>query len=116
MPSRVKQIQPWLSYCTEVFFTAYDPPTVLRAASALAPPVPSSDPEAHHRVPVPSLTVDPVARQTIGSKPLIPLPASTPTVDQPKATTNAAQNRPNEKGSDNSPRLKMTLQVKEVRC
>ena len=106
MPSRVKQIQPWLSYCTEVFFTAYDPPTVLRAASALAPPIASSDPKAHHRVPMPSLTVDPVARQTVGSKSLIPLRASTPTVDQPKATTNAAQNPPTEKGSNNSPRLK----------
>ena len=106
MPSRVKQIQPWLSYCTEVFFTAYDPPTVLRAASALAPPVASSDPEAHPRVSVPSLTVDPVARQTVGSKPSTPLPASTPVVDQPKATTNAAQNPPNGKGSDNSPRPK----------
>lgn len=104
MPSRVKQIQPWLSYCTEVFFTAYDPPIVLRAASALAPPVASSDPEAHPRVPAPSLTVDPVARQTVGSKPSIPLPASTPTVDQPKATTNAAQNPPSEKGFGSSPR------------
>ena len=89
-----------------MFFTAYDPPTVLRAASALAPPVPSSDPEAHLRVsiPLPSLTVDPVARQTVGSRPSIPLPASTPTMDQPKATTNAAQIPPNEKGSDNSHR------------
>ena len=55
---------------------------------------------------MPSLTVDPVALQTVGSKPLIPLPASTPTVDQPKVTINAAQNPPNEKGSDNSPRPK----------
>ena len=102
MPSRVKQIQPWLSYCTEVFFTAYDPPTILRAASALVPPVASNDPEAHSRVPAPSLTVDPVAGQTFGSKPSIPLPASTPTVDQPKATTNAAQNPPSEKGSGSS--------------
>ena len=106
MPSRVKQIQPWLSYCTEVFFTAYDPPTVLRAASALAPPVAFSDPEAHPRVSVPSLTVDPVARQTVGSKPSTPLPASTPTVDHPKVTGNVAQNPPNGKGSDNSPRPK----------
>ena len=106
MPSRIKQIQPWLSYCTEMFFTAYDPPTVLRAASALAPPVASSDPEAHPSVPVPSLTVDPVAGQTVGLKPSTPLPASTPTVDQPKATTNAAQNPSNEKGSGNSPRPK----------
>ena len=99
IPSRVKEIQPWLSYCTEVFFTAYDPPTVLRAASALAPPVPSSDPEAHPKIPipVPSPTVDPVARQTVGSKPSIPLPASTPTMDQPKATSNAAQIAPNDK-------------------
>ena len=53
---------------------------------------------------MPSLTVDPVARPTVGSKPSIPLPASAPTVDQPKATINAAQNPPNEKGSDNNPR------------
>ena len=106
MPSRVKQIQPWLSYCTDVFFTAYDPPTVLRAASALAPPVASKDPEAHPKVSVPSLTVDPVARETVGSKPSTPLPASTPVVDRPKATTYAAQTPPKEKGSDKTPRPK----------
>ena len=103
MPSRVKQIQPWLSYCTEVFFTAYDPPTVLRPASALVPPVASSDPEAHSKVPAASLTVDPVARHTVGSKPSIPSPASTPTVGQPKVTTNAAQNPPSDKGFGGSP-------------
>ena len=94
---------PWLSHCSDELFTAYDSPRALTVATALAPHISYTD---HPWAPVPSPTLDPKAGQTVGSKPSTPLPASTPTVDQPKATTNAAQNPSNEKGSDNSPRPK----------
>ena len=90
MPSRIKQIQPWLSYCTEIFFTAYDPPSILKVATALTPPTSPSDPKAPLWAPVPSPTLDAGARQTVGVEVSIPVPASIPTAVQPKATINIA--------------------------
>lgn len=105
MPSRVKQLKPWLSYCTEIFFTAYDPPRALGAVTELAPPVLSSDPKA---APVPSLTLDPGAKQSVSPAASIPVPAKTPAVDQPEATTTAEpvpskQEEPNPRPQHNDP-------------
>ena len=59
---------PWLSFCEDLGFTAYDPPTALRSATALVPIVtPDSDPKTHDLPAVPSPTVDPAARQTVAS-------------------------------------------------
>lgn len=71
------------------FFTAYDPPSALTTVTALAPPLPPSDPKIHSWAPVSSLTLDPEHEQTHDAKVSIPRPANTPMMDQPKATINA---------------------------
>lgn len=99
MPRRVTQIEPWLSYCTEVLFTAYDPPSALRVEKALVPPIPPSKSNAHSSALAPSPTMDPKARQKVSVKASIPVPASIATVDQPKATSNPGP-APKEEGID----------------
>ena len=90
MPSKLREMIPWFSRCDDGFFTAYDPPSALTVGTALAPPILPSKPDAHPWVPVPSPTMDPGAKQTVGVKAPIPVPAGIRTVDQPKATSNAA--------------------------
>ncbi|KAL9132384.1 MAG: hypothetical protein Q9175_006443 [Cornicularia normoerica] len=77
----------------------------LGAVTELAPPVLSSDPKA---APVPSLTLDPGAKQSVGPAASIPVPAKTPAVDQPEATTTAEpvpskQEEPNPRPQHNDP-------------
>ena len=98
MPSKLKGIEPWFQYCQGNFFTAYDPPSALTAVTALAPPIPPSDPKSHPWAPVPSPTLDPGARQKGGPEASVPVPASIPTVDQPKATKIAAPVPPKQEG------------------
>ena len=91
---------PWLSHCHDEFFTAYDPPRALTVATALAPHISYS---AHPWAPVPSPTLDPKARQTVGVKASVPVPASVPTLDEPKATVTAASTPSKQKVSDPGP-------------
>ena len=66
MPAQLRQRVPWLSFCEDILFTAYDPPTALRSATALVPMVtPDSDPKIQNSPAVPSPTIDPGARKTV---------------------------------------------------
>ena len=66
MPAQLRQRVPWLSFCEDIVFTAYDPPTALRSATALVPTVtPDSDPKIQNSPAVPSPTIDPGARKTV---------------------------------------------------
>ena len=68
MPSQLKQRIPWFSFC-ENLFTAYDPPTALRSAPALAPVItPDSDPQTQKPAAIPSPVIDLGARKTAASK------------------------------------------------
>lgn len=92
---------PWLSHCADELFTAYDPPSTLKAGTALAPPpVSHSDPKVH---PGASPTLNLEAGQTLGAKNSMPVPANTPTLDQPKATVTTASAPPKQKEPDFGP-------------
>lgn len=103
MPSQLKQKIPWFSYCEGALFTAYDPPSALKAATALAPPLPPSDPISHPWAPAPSPTIDPGAGHTVGAEASRPVPANIPTVDQPEATKTAAPVPPKQEGDTPKP-------------
>ena len=90
MPSKLKEMIPWLSHCVDWFFTAYDPPSALTTVTALIPAILPSDHNDHLWSPAPSPTVDPGARDTAGVHTSTPVPAGIPKADQPKETTNAA--------------------------
>lgn len=96
MPNKLRHAQPWLSFCGDAFFTAYDPPHALVTEAALLPPTSAGDPKP---VSVPSPTQDTGARATISGDGSIPKPAIVPTMDQPKATPNP----PPTKNGDPSP-------------
>ena len=101
MPSQLKQMNPWFSFCTDALFTAYDPPSALTVATALAPPpISPGNPNDPPLKPASSPTMNPGARQTVGVKPSIAVPASVPTVDQPKVTTYATPAPPKEGDTD----------------
>lgn len=81
MPSQLKQRVPWLSFCEDVFFTAYDPPTALKSITAFVPVItPGSDPRIQAVAAVPSPTIDPGARKTATAEmPIIePIAEKTP--------------------------------------
>lgn len=103
MPSQLKQKIPWFSYCEGALFTAFDPPSALKAATALAPPLPPSDPISHPWAPAPSPTIDPGAGYTVGAEALTPVPAKIPIVDQPEATNTAAPIPPKQEGPNPEP-------------
>lgn len=64
MPSQLKERIPWFSFCSDIF-TAYDPPTALRSAPALAPVItPGSDAKTQNLVAVPRPTMDLGAKKT----------------------------------------------------
>ena len=66
MPAQLRQRVPWLSFCEDIVFTAYDPPTALRSATALVAIVtPDNDPKTQNLPAVPSPTIDPGARKTV---------------------------------------------------
>lgn len=106
MPSQLKQKIPWFSYCEGPLFTAFDPPSALKAATALAPPLSpplSNDPISHPWAPVPSPTIDPEAGHTVGAETSTPVPAKIPTVDQPEATNTADLIPPKQEGPNPEP-------------
>ena len=66
MPAQLRQRVPWLSFCEDIVFTAYDPPTALRSATALVPIMtPDSDPKIQSSPAIPSPTIDSGARKTV---------------------------------------------------
>lgn len=86
MPSQIRQVAPWFSFCTPGYFTAYDPPTTLRAATAFGPgPTPTDDTKPQLLAPEPSITPDPGARKTAAGAGSIPIHTDGPIVDKPKA-------------------------------
>lgn len=93
-------MMPWLSHCSDELFTAYDPPSALTVATALAPPISHNN---HPWAPVPSPTLDPKAEQTASVKASVPVPANVPILDEPKATVTAASTPSKQKGSDLRP-------------
>ena len=85
MPAQLRQRVPWLSFCEDLVFTAYDPPTALRSATALVPIKTSDiDPETTNSPAVPSPTIDPGARKTVAGIESSSIPTS----------ATAAQNMP----------------------
>ena len=100
LPSKLKEMVPWLSHCGNEFFTAYDPPTALKAGAALAAPSLSNDPQAPSWTPVPTPTLDTGARQTVDASASVPVPANVPTLRQPMATDTATSAPTKQKGPD----------------
>ena len=85
MPSQMKRLAPWFSFCTPGYFTAYDPPTTLIPATAFGPgPTPTKDASSKSWAPQPSITPDPGARKTAASAGSTDLPSAIPTVDKSK--------------------------------
>lgn len=75
VPSKVLEIDPWFGNCTPLWFSAYDPPSALRPATALVPIVTAQDPQSPPVVAMPSPTLDPAARKTAAGNNLVPPPA-----------------------------------------
>ena len=65
---------PWFQYCTDLWFTGYDPPKTLVPAAAMAPPITSSDPKTSIATPQASATQDPGVKETNAVWPPIPIP------------------------------------------
>lgn len=93
IPSQVRSMIPWFQYCTDLWFTGYDPPKTLNPAAAMAPPVTTSDSIAPTVTPQTSATQDPGAKKTaVGGDPTTippplqhaPLPTETNTKPEPK--------------------------------
>lgn len=55
---------PWFQYCTDLWFTGFDPPKTLVPAAAMAPPVTTGDPVTSIVGPQASATQDPGAKKT----------------------------------------------------
>ncbi len=93
---------PWFQYCTDLWFTGFDPSRSLVPAAALAPAVTSSDSVAPTIGPQPSATHDPGAKKTAAvwnpmpfpspvqhgplAKETNPIPVSKQQVSQPQPT------------------------------
>ncbi len=86
VPSKVLEIDPWFGNCTPLWFSAYDPPSALRPATALAPIVTAQDPQNPPVVPIPSPTPDPGARKTAAGNKPVPTPAQGQNAPSPQKT------------------------------
>ena len=84
---------PWFQYCTDLWFTGFDPPKTLVPAAAMAPPITTSDPVVPNITPQASVTQDPGAKKTaLGGDPSnfspplqhAPLPTETNSKPEPK--------------------------------
>lgn len=80
MPAQLKQRVPWLSFCEDIVFTAYDPPIALSPATALGPSItPGSDPRTQEFLPaLPSPTTDLGARKTFAGTESLSVPRIAP--------------------------------------
>ncbi len=99
MPAQLRQRVPWLSFCEDIVFTAYDPPTALRSATALVPIVtPGGDPKTHALAAVPSPTVDPGDRKTVADIKSTPAPIIAPAAQ--KTSSSGTHSDPEDPSSD----------------
>lgn len=98
MPSQLKHVNPWFSFCDGGAFIAYDLPNFLNLEIALVLPKLPNDPKPH--APVPSPTIDPRSGQKGGLEKSKVVPANIATLDRPKATTNIASNPPKHEEPD----------------
>lgn len=79
MPAQLRQRVPWLSFCEDIAFTAYDPPIALSPATALGPSItPGSDPKTQILPAVPSPTTDPGPRKTYAGTESLSVPRIAP--------------------------------------
>ena len=69
-----------------MWFSAYDPPSALRPATALAPIVTANDPQSLPVVPMPGPTLDPGAAKTAAGKNTAPSPAQGQSPPSPEKT------------------------------
>ena len=100
MPSQLKQRVPWLSFCEDIFFTAYDPPTALKSATALGPVItPGSDHKIQALAAAPSPTNDPGARMTTAGKSSISVTVIASAAQQ----TSSSQASSDPKGASSDP-------------
>ena len=74
IPSQVRSMIPWFQYCTDLWFTGFDPPKTLVLAAAMAPPVTISDPVGPTVTPRASATQDPGVKKTAVGGDLTTLP------------------------------------------
>ena len=65
---------PWFQYCTDLWFTGYDPPRTLIPAAAMASPVATSDPTDPTTTPQTRATQDPGAKSTATAAESTPMP------------------------------------------
>ena len=94
IPSQVRSMVPWFQYCTDLWFTGFDPPKTLVPAAAMAPPVTSSDPIAPTVTPQASATQDPGAKKTDASGDPITLPPPLQHAPLPTETDTKPELRP----------------------
>ena len=85
---------PWFQYCTDLWFTGFDPPKTLVPAAAMAPPVTTSDPAAPIITPQASVTQDPGAKKTTAGWDPIPLPHPSKHAPLPKETHTVTEPQP----------------------
>ena len=75
IPSQVRSMVPWFQYCTDLWFTGFDPPKTLVPAAAMVSPDTTSDPVVPSITPKASATQDPGAKKTAaGGGPITLLP------------------------------------------
>ena len=75
IPSQVRDMVPWFHYCTDLWFTGFDPPRSLVPAAALAPAVTTGDSVAPTIIPQPSASHDPGAKKTAAVWNPMPFPS-----------------------------------------
>ena len=85
---------PWFKYCTDLWFTGFDPPRSLVPATAMAPAVTTSDHVDPTIVPQPSATQDPGAKKTAAAWNPIPFPSPLRHEAQPKETNTLPEPKP----------------------
>ena len=85
---------PWFQYCTDLWFTGFDPPKTLVPAAAMAPPVTTSDPVDPIVTPQASATQDPGAKKTAAVWNPIPLSSPPQHAPLPKETNTIPELKP----------------------
>ena len=85
---------PWFQYCTDLWFTGFDPPKTLVPAVAMAPPVTTSDPVDPIVTPQASATQDISAKKTAAVWNPIPLPSPLQHAPLPKETNQVPAIKP----------------------
>ena len=116
IPSQVRSMVPWFQYCTDLWFTGFDPPKTLVPAAAMAPPVTSSDPVASTVTPQVSATQDPGAKKTAAGGDPTTLPPPLQHAPSPTETNTKPELRPQDPKETNQVSIgtSQTPQIKPV--